>query len=87
MCVCVCVCVPLTAVLIIRASHMCVLITLTMLEVTSQFNHYIQCVYKYFTALITLCVSPTAVLMGTGLDLKEEWLWESPSHSTRHCRH
>ena len=25
--------------------------------------------------------------MGTGLDLKEEWLWESPLQSTRHCRH
>ena len=39
-----------------------------------------------YTALNTLCVSPTAVLTGTGLNLKEEWLWEWPSQSTRHCR-
>ena len=40
-----------------------------------------------YTALNTLCVSPTAVWQEMRLDQKEEWLWESPSQSTRHCRH
>ena len=40
------------------------------------------------TALVcALYVFPTAVLTKIISEVKEKWLWEGPSQSTRHCRH
>ena len=40
---------------------------------------YVLTSVHYITALVSLYVSPTAVLTGIKLEMKEEWLWERPS--------
>ena len=49
--------------------------------------NYIQLIT--FTHCVTariLYVFPTVVLTEIRSELKEEWLWERPSQSIRHCR-